>query len=182
MIRGYNVQHTARAIIGDEALKARIPAHTLEEIAIIAKAKPETWHPRSEVIRLFEIIDAASPDEATLYANLVRCGEAAAHQALSTFLKLLLKVLSPKQFASKFPDVWSHDHQGGYAEPGVITGTRMLITIRNVEGFSHAGPSAVGFIGVALRASGLKNLQIKDLTWSRANPGPRDVKMEAVWT
>src|SRR5262249_24608167 len=122
-----------------------------------------------------------SPEEASSYNNIVMCGETIANQAINTFLKLLLKMLSPRMFANKFPEIWSHDHRGGYAEPGVLDGNAMIISIRHVEGFSHVGPIAVGFVGVALRAGGLKDLKMKDQTWSRAIPGPRDIRIEATW-
>lgn len=181
MIRGYSVPNAARAILGNERLRARIVPQQVEELTRIAAMKPERWAPRQDVIRLFEIIEQASPDEATCYENLVRCGEASAQEAISTFLKLLIRMLSPKQFVRKIPDIWTHEHQGGQVEAELEGTHSMLIRIRDVEGFVHAGPISIGFMGVVLRAMGLKDLQMRDLTWSLKNPAPRDVHIRATW-
>jgi hypothetical protein len=181
MIRGTTLPLTARFILGNESLKSRVPLETLAEVTRISMTKPDIWAPRTQQVRLLKIIDEASPDEESAYRNLVEGGEWVANEAISTFLKLLLRVLSPKQFARKFPDIWLHEHKGGYVEAALGDHNTMVITIRDVKDFSHIGPVSVGFVGTALRALGLKDLKIRDVGWTRADPGPNDVRMEISW-
>jgi hypothetical protein len=182
MTRGYAVPLAARYVLEDPELRTAISDAMRDELMSVADSKPAVWVPRQEVVRIWSIVEQVSKDEESAYRNLVRGGETVAQQAISTFLKLLLRVLSPKQFARKFPDIWAHEHKGGYVE-AVLDGDNpaMLITIHDVETFPHVGPVAVGFAGTALRALGLKDLKIRDVTWTRAKPNPKDVRIEISW-
>lgn len=181
-IRGYAVPLAARFILDDKDLRARLSADVIEDLKRVAASKPDVWMPRIEAMRLWCLVDEASPDEETAYLNLVRCGESIADQAISTFLKLLLRVLSPTQFARKFPDIWAHEHTKGFVEAALSDDNKgMVINIHDVEGFRHVGPIGVGFVGTALRALGLKELKLRDVTWTRAKPDSSDVRMEISW-
>jgi hypothetical protein len=181
MIRGYAVPLAARFVLDDAELRPRVSPATVDELYQLAEAKHDVWVPRRDIIRIWSIVDEACPDAESAYHSLVRGGETVASQAINTFLKLLLRVLSPKQFARKFPDIWSHEHQGGYVEAILGEGHTMVINIREVEGFMHIGPVAVGFVGTALRALGLKDLKLRDITWTRAKPDSPDVRIEISW-
>lgn len=181
MTRGYALPLAARFILDDEELRSRLPQENVDYLAKVAASKPDVWVSRQEVIRVWSMVDQASPDEESAYRNLVRGGEAVANEAIGSFLKLLLRVLSPKQFARKFPDIWVHEHKGGTVEAVLGENNTMVIQIKDVEDFTHVGPVAVGFVGTALRALGLKDLVLKDVTWTRAKPNVRDVRIEISW-
>jgi hypothetical protein len=181
MTRGYAVPLAARFILEDAELRPRLAPETVEYLEGLVDSKPEHWIPRQDMVRLWSIVDEASPDEESAYRNLVRGGETVANQAINTFLKLLLRVLSPKQFARKFPDIWVHEHKGGYVEAILEGDHGMVIHIRDAEDFAHAGPIAVGFVGTALRALGLKELKIEDRGWTRAKPSSQDVRLDISW-
>jgi hypothetical protein len=181
MVKGYLTVATGRFITGDAALCARVPPELLVTIAEHEKSiKAQQWYTRHDVIVLWRAI-AAGSDEATAYSDLVRCGESIANYATSTFLKLLLKVLTPGMFARKFPDLWSHDHKGGRVEPDRIDDTGMRITIRDIEGFEHVSAVSAGFTTFALKSIGLKNVVTRSPNWSLTTPGPRDAVIEVSW-
>ena len=181
MVRGYAIPASARFILSDEGIKSRLSREKLERVAQIAATKPPIWCPRPEAIFLWDAVDEGSPDEETAYQNVVRCGKFIADEALNSFLKLLLRVLSPKQFARKFPDIWTHEHKGGYVEAVVTGDSTMVIKVLDVEGFSHVGPIGAGFVETALTAIGLKDLKVRDVTWTRAQPGPKDIRLDISW-
>ena len=181
MIRGYAIPLSAKFLLEDRDVSPAVPVSARTELQRIASAKPDIWMPRADAIRLWQMVDDASPDEAASYHNLTRCGETIANVAINTFLKLLLRVLSPKQFANKFPSIWEHEHKGGHVESSLKDSNHMDIAIRDIEGFRNLGPIARGFILTALRAIGLKELEIQDKTWSRATPAPREAILLASW-
>ncbi|APR84455.1 Hypothetical protein A7982_09804 [Minicystis rosea] len=182
LTRGYTLPIAANFVLNDEKLSPLLKPEAIDHLKQLAASKPDPWVPRETVMHVWSLVDECSPDEETAYQNLVRGGEAVAQEAIGTFLKLLLRVLSPKQFARKFPDIWAHEHKGGFVEATVHDENAMLINIRDVEGFTYIGPVAVGFVGTALRALGLNDVKLRDVTWTRANPGPRDIRIEISWS
>lgn len=181
MIKGYLIVATGRFITGDAAVRERVPPEILEEIAKHEKSiKPNHWYPRPDIMVLWRAI-AAGSDEAAAYRDLVRCGDSIANYAAGTFLRLLLKMLTPRMFARKFPDLWAHDHQGGHIENDKIDDKSMTVTIKDIEGFDHASATAPGFISFALKAIGLQNVVTRSPNWSLKVPGPRDATIEVTW-
>ena len=181
-IKGYCILSTGRFITEDASLRQRVSKEVLAEIARQQTTiKPKDWIPRPEIMVLWRGVADAAADDAGAYSDLIRCGESIAEHATGTFLKLLLKVLTPGMFARKFPDLWAHDHQGGRIENDEIQDKSMRITIKDIEGFDHVGAAAPGFICFALKAIGLKNIVTRSPNWSRATPGPRDAPLIVTW-
>lgn len=182
MVKGYLILTSGKFISEDATLRARMPAEIHETIADhAATIKPREWYPRGGAILLWRAIAAAGDDEATVNDSLIRCGEYIANYATGTFLKLLLKLLTPRMFARKFPDLWAHDHDRGVAEVKSLDDTRMLIVFNDIEGFDHVSVTAQGFIRFALRASGLKSVSTRCPDWSLTTPGPREANVEVTW-
>jgi hypothetical protein len=182
MIKGYSVRASAQFVLEDEGLRGRIPEDFLETVAAkTSTLKPGHWYPRAEVMTLWRAVADAGEGEAAAYDNLIRCGEFSANAAAGTFLKFLLKVLTPRMFARKLPDFWAHDHQGGRIEVERGEDKALTIWIKDIEGFDHVSAITTGFVGFALRATGLRNLTVRSPSWSLAQPGPRDAIVEVRW-
>jgi len=182
MIKGYSVLASGQFITDDRALCQCVPEQTLDAIATHRSTiKPGEWYPRSEVLLLWRAIADAGGDEKGAYENLIRCGEFNANRAAGTFLKLLLKMLTPRTFAKKFSDFWAHDHRGGQVAVEQLDAKNLLIEIRDIAGFDHVAVISAGFIGFTLRATGLKSLTAHTSSWSRQKPGPEKVKIEVSW-
>jgi hypothetical protein len=181
MVKGYLTVATGRFIAGDAELRGRVPPELLATIAEQETSiKPRQWYPRHDLMALWRAI-AAGSDDAAAYRDLVRCGESIANYATGTFLKLLLKVLTPAMFARKFPDLWKHDHDGGSIVNDTVTDNSLRVTIKDIEGFDHVSATAPGFISFALKSIGLKNVTTRSPNWSLATPGPRDAIVEVSW-
>jgi len=183
MVKGYAIQATAEFLSSDPDLRGRLPDDFVKEAVRATSAMKATeWYGRSEAIDLYAAIARAYSSDAEAYAAFVRCGRATAGAAIKGYLKLLLKVLTPRMFASKFPDFWSRDHQSGHAEVGVIEDKRLVLRLRDVGGFDHIGPVSAGFIDFAMEAIGMKGVEVTCTPWSLATPGPNDVEIEVRWT
>src|SRR5262245_37295654 len=110
------VHYTGRYISEDPIISKRVPAPLLERIdRQRTEFQAKDWRPREELTSLWHAIaTAAEPqDEKSVYNALVRCGEKVGGYATNTFFKLLLKILTPKMFASRFSEFYKRDQQGG---------------------------------------------------------------------
>ena len=182
MIKGYIIQFTGRYMLENHELRGRLPQAIVSRAERNATAlKPATWYPRQDVVDLWRAIAAAHPDEASARAALVACGTNIGTFAAGTFLKLLFKVLTPRMFANKFPDLWIRDSQGGYIEMGAVEDNSLKFMFKDMAGFDHISPISQGWVGFALTSLGLKQLQASCSPWSLAEPGPREIQFEAHW-
>lgn len=183
-IRGHMLQFTGRFIREDPLLCERVPRDVLERARRYdLSVKPHEWRPREELTSLWDAIArAAEPaTEKAAYEALVRCGSRIGGYAATTFLKLLLRVMTPRMFASKFPDFYKRDHQGGEGIVEEIDARRVVLLARGVEGYDHFGPITVGWSAVSFTGMGLKNATMTCSPWSLSEPGPREVRFVATW-
>lgn len=182
MIKGYAVRDVAQHILETPDLSRGVDARVRELASGAARTlDATTWVPRRDMVALLGGIVAVYPDDDAARAALVTAGRKVCESATATFLRLLIKVLNPKMFANKFPELFKRDHQGGYIQMREVTDTALLMQLRDVEGFDHAGPFMAGWIGFALEALGLRLAELTATPWSRAEPGPRCVDFAARW-
>lgn len=182
MLKGYLIQHTRKFVLTNDAIRRAVDPGLVHELERAPPLNPSGWYPRQEQVRLWRAIAATQPDEKSARETLIQCGAYAGTEATGTFLKLLFKVLTPKMFASKFPDFYKRDHQGGEGVVEEVADKRVVLSARDVAGYDHFGPNTVGWAGVGFRAMGLKNLSLTCSPWSLAEPGPPEVRFVATWT
>lgn len=180
-VKGYMIQMTGKFILDE--LASKVPADILRDARQAQQMiKPTELRPRGEVVRLWHAIANAYPDEATAYAALVRTGMLIMGQATSTFLKLLLKMLTLRMFAAKFPDIWARDNpDGGYSKVELLGDKKLIIRIHEVDGYDHLAPVGVGWATFALTAIGQQDVQAKAIGWSMEKPGGPIAHVEATW-
>src|SRR5258707_4380639 len=77
----------------------------------IGTYKPVEWYDRIHFVELLRGIASLQGTETGAYKELVRCGQSVAEMATNTFLKLLMKILTPTLFAQKIPDIWLRDNR-----------------------------------------------------------------------
>jgi hypothetical protein len=182
-VKGYAIQAATQFILGEPELRARVPSELLANFEREdAKIKPAEWSPRSILMTRYEAVAKAAGSEADALAALQRCGRATAGTAIKGYLKLLLRVLTPSMFARKFPDFWARDHQSGTASVSLPETNRFIFHLKDVDGFTHIGQVAAGFVGFGMEAVGMKGVQVKCTPWSLAEPAPKDLDIEVRWT
>lgn len=182
MIKGYAVRDVAQLILDTPELARALDPEMLAFAQDAARTLDATaWVPRSGMVALLRGIAAAHDDEDAARLALVGAGRRVCESATATFLRLLIKVLNPRMFASKFPELFRRDHKGGSIELREVRDGALLLQIRDVAGFDHAGPFMAGWIGFALEALGLRVTELTVTPWSRAQPGPACVDFAARW-
>ncbi len=187
MMRGYTMIG-CKAFIDeqyDEATRARLYDSLSPEVrSSLPTYKRVEWYPRDHVIEMLRgIARVHGADQQAAFRDIVACGQFVAKDAATTFLRLLMKILTPVLFAKKIPDIWERDSKGGkmVADASHADDRRLLIQLTDVEGFDHIGPLAVGWITFAMTAMGKKGAEGKVTEWSLATPGPRDLHIEITW-
>jgi hypothetical protein len=173
---GYFTSQEANRIIDS------IPADIRKELPNL---KAGNWYPREYMLPLMRGIANVKNDDRGSYADLVAYGKAVASEATNTFLKLLMKMMTPSLFAKKFPDFYVRDHKGsGHFELAEldVKGThdgKIGIRLVGAEGFDHIGAAAVGFFTFGMESIGGEGcIDVKLTGWSMKTPSPPEVVYE----
>jgi hypothetical protein len=151
----------------------------------IALVNPATsrWYPRSYFVELNCAIASLHTQEADVLEALSAAGRNMAEIATGTFMKLLLKLLTPALFARKFSDFWAHDNRGGRidVDSSKVDEKQLDFWIREVRGFDHVGPVGRGYIQFAMSAITGSDVSVKLENWSLTKPGPEEVHYDVSW-
>ena len=114
-VRGNYVQavlHYINTMYGPEQRSKIMAAIDPDVVLLLPKLSPTVWYPIEHLVSVFDAIAASQPFAKT-EEDIKLIGKAVATEALGTFLKLLLKILTPRLFASKFDAFWHKYHEFG---------------------------------------------------------------------
>jgi hypothetical protein len=183
-VRGYIVAKSAaylRSLVSDAEGRRIFEGLSPAVQHAVSQAKPADWMPAahsSEILRAIAALSKGNDDHAR--DELVKCGRYIANEATNTFLKLLMKVLTPNLFAKKLPSFWSRDATAGRYEVDV-TDEKIVCHLKEMEPFDHIAPIGVGYVSFALEAMG-KTIRKSNLHgWSLATPNASDLWFELYW-
>lgn len=143
------------------------------------------WYPHGHLGAFYDgIASLARDDEKKALQLLVACGQFVALSATNSFMKLVMRILTPSIFAKKAPDFWSRDHRIGEmsSDTSRLDDKRIVVTLRGVKELMHAGPVAKGFCEFAMTSMGVKGLDVRLEGWSLANPSGDEVKFHISWS
>jgi hypothetical protein len=184
LIRGHMVHTTGRYIVEDPVLSKKVKPELIEKIRRDQTAfAGKDWRPRTELTSLWQAIaDVVEPREhRAVYDALARCGETVGTYATNTFFKLLLKILTPRMFASRFSEFYKRDQVGGEGIVEEVGSNRVVLLARGIKGYDHFGPVTSGWASVPFRGMGLKNVRVTCSPWSLEDPGPDEVRFVIEW-
>lgn len=188
MIRGYSVQQQLNFL--ETQYEPAVSNRLLDTIPSDIRAglrdlKAAEWYPRAYSVAVLRAIASNyGNDEKLVFGDLSRCGTFIATEATNTFLKLLMKILTPTLFAKKIPEFWKRDQTGGHFEvdtSGAKDGT-LKLELCDVEGFDHIGVIGIGWISYGLTAMGKNNVTVNQTGWSLATPAPKNIRYDVSWT
>jgi hypothetical protein len=183
--RGYILAATysfLREQAGEEKT-AQVVSELSDELqAILPALKPAGWYP----VRVFGelnravVATLAGDDEGKAREVLLNCGRFMGREASNTFLRLLMKMLTPNLLAKKIPEFWKRDFSEGQVEI-TVTETNLVGRISPVETHSHIGPISAGWCAFNLETMGKTIDQTKLTDWSLAEPAKSGVTFEFIW-
>lgn len=179
-VRGYAILHAGaylRETAGEQAMDALSPA--LKQA--LATATAASWQPVSHVSELFHAVaKLGKGDEEKARDHLEKCGEYQAVAATTTFLKLVMKILTPSMFAKKLPSLWARDATGGTYEVEVFD-DHILCRLKNMEAFEHFAPTSVGYVRHTLKQMGKVVTKSTLHGWGLDKPSSSDTWFDMHW-
>jgi hypothetical protein len=184
--RGYNFATTLRYI--REGLPSDRRGRALARISpdtiawVEGVVKPADMYPVEKLLEMLDaVVDAGNNDEAIAQHDLVHCGRFIANEATNTFLRLLMRVLTPELFARKLPSLYSRDHSKG-AVRADVSADRLFLTMSDLKGFSYIPPLTIGWVTFTLETMGKKLLSSKVSGWSVATRNVDEATVEFTWS
>jgi hypothetical protein len=148
--RNYDAEQRAQILAGISADARRV----------LPAIDGAAWYPIHYSTDFFHGIHRVHGDWHAANAAIQRCGSTIAEEATTTFLKLLLKVLTPKLFASKFPDFWRRYHSFGVCrvDTSRLEENRFVCW---VSGYDYGYSVGAGWIEYVFQSLGKKNIEVK---------------------
>lgn len=182
--RGYMLTMTlkyVREVLDPKRREAVLAKLSPETIKFAETAKPTEWYPVARSVEIYDaIVDACNGDAALAEQDLIGIGQFGAHEASNTFLRLLMKVLTPGLFAKKLPSLYERDNSKGKVTVEVED-DRLICRIDDCKGCKHLGPISAGWAIYTLETMGKKLSQKKVHGWSLDNPDSGSVSFELIW-
>jgi hypothetical protein len=182
--RGYLITTTLKYV--REALPEPKRSRVLERISadtirLAETTKPSAWYPVASSVEMLDAIVAANgDDEEGARRDLINAGIFAANEATNTFLKLLMKVLTPGLFAKKLPSLYERDNSQGKVTVEADD-EKLVCRMEGIAAHRNSAPMALGWATFALERMG-KELETSELRgWSLATPSPDVVTFELRW-
>jgi hypothetical protein len=167
---------------GGEQEAKRVFAGLSQELRdVVSSPNPAGWYPvslLSEITRSVAAMGEGNEDRAR--AALVRMGAANARAATNTFLRLLMRMLTPTIFARKLPDFWSRDCTSGRLEVDV-SDRKLVCRLFNMTGFDHVVVTTAGYVGFAIEAMGKSIEKTTINNWSLETPCVDGAWLELSW-
>ncbi len=183
-VRGYTVLNGAaylRSRLGDEEASRVIAGMSPELQQALKTATQASWVPVAQISELYRAVAALGKgDETRAREELIQCGRFTSNEATNTFLRLVMRVLTPALFAKKLPSLWSRDATGGRYVVDV-TDDKLVCHLHEMDDFDHIGPIAIGYVSFALEAMGKLIKKTELHGWSLANPSAPGVWFELFW-
>lgn len=150
--------------------------------AIAKGFEPAVWYPVSHLNELIDgiIVGLADHDERKVQQALFDCGQYAAATASNTFLKMLLKILTPALFARKAPTMFRRDFSQGRLDVELDDNT-LSGRMYDMEELRHVGAFCPGFLAFPLEKMGKKISDVQVVDWSLQRPYVEGVGFKISW-
>lgn len=184
-VRGYMLSTTAAFL--RQTAAARGLGDPSEHFSPVLRSSlnnvvPVGWYPVAYVAELNRLIASllADNDEERARKDLESCGQFMAVEATNTFMRLLMRVLTPALFAKKLPDLWRRDTTYGRLDLDVDDRT-MKLTLREMDGHDHIAAVMPGYVRFALEKMGKVIDRVKVDGWALAKPDANGAKIEFSW-
>lgn len=188
LVRGFEIERTLAFIesyFDEESAQRAIRSISDETLRLKSEIATVQLYPRAYLVEALRAIAKINPDEEAAYADLVECGRFMSSEATNTYLRLLLKILSPQMFAKKITTFWERDNRNcGNFDPNEteVSSGYMRLKMVGAAGFDHCAPVSAGFCSFVLSAMGKSNVGARQQGWSLENPGPESYVLELTWS
>jgi hypothetical protein len=183
-VRAYMARSTAlfiRDTFGEQELDRILKEVSPGARSAATSLKPAEWCSAVEFAELLRALAGkanGNPEHAR--DSLVACGEFIAREATNTFLKIVMRMLTPGLLAKKLPDLWKRDCSGGTFEVDAAD-NKIIFRLADMSGFDHVPCTSAGFVKFALTTMGKSVEQVQIHNWSLTNPCADGARVELTW-
>lgn len=184
-VRGYMLSTTAGYI--RHTAKERGIADPTEQLSpslrtSLANVASAGWYPVAHIAELNQLIASAlaNNDEERAKTDLQSCGRYMAEEATNTFMRLMMRVLTPSLFAKKLPELWRRDCMHGKLDLEVEDRCLTLL-LNDMTGHDHIAAIMPGYVGFALEKMGKEVERVTLDGWSLAKPDGSGAKIQFFW-
>jgi hypothetical protein len=158
-----------------------VPADVKQSLGAL---KPNEFYPVDWSNALMRGIAATQDDPHKAYDAFIAVGRYVADDAINSFLRLLVKFMTPNLFARKFGTFFRKDQNFGEIETDLsgINDKRFLLYMSDVGGYEYVAPTAMGWIIHTLTTMGCDNIRIQETL--SPPPAPQNVdryRFEVSW-
>ena len=175
LTKGFNLEQTVLFV--DNAFTAserdQIHARLPEDLrARLGSLQTGAWYPIADQVAFLDAIVAvvSNPEEGERKARAL--GRHISDAATGTFMRLVLKVLTPKMFLKKAGDIWPRMFSFGVFEcdPSAFGDKQAVMTLRDVDGFAHVAAVSAGWMEGVFGAMGFDGVRVQYAPLPGATP------------
>lgn len=173
--RGYLVEATAQFLkdkIGEQAWnEVRRQASPELQRQLDRGFEPAGWYPVSMFNELIEqlVVRVGQNDEEKVKTTLFQCGQFAATSASNSFLKILLKIMTPTLFVRKAPTMFRRDFTMGRMDVE-MNDNSLSARLYEMAELPHVAAYSPGFLAFPLNAMGKNVTDVKLTEWGLDKP------------
>jgi hypothetical protein len=179
-VRGHLVRGTARYALNDLAPAARdhMKASFPDLTRSLDELRKDDWYPVGRLVELLTAIDQQHADPEAGLAAIKTCGRYIAEEGASTYLKLVMKVITPRLFVRQFPTLWKRYHDFGElsVDTSKVDANTAVLTM---TGYPCVRGLCSGWIEYAFTI--FKTRVDITSSWPWRAPTPKDFTLTLVW-
>ena len=165
-LKGYNILSAL------DFAEARYGPAELEEIkrslspdfqAALPRLGRFDFVPRAYLGEITRAIARRHVDEDERVRVVAELGQSIAEGATNTFLRLMMRLMTPQIFAKKMPTIWAKDNRGGVIEvdSSRLADKELTVTFRDIAGFAYFNAMCRGWLGFAFTRMGAQDVSIE---------------------
>jgi len=187
-VRGVLVTRTAAFIDRkfDPEQRERIYGQVSSEVRdALPKIGKNEFYPRGWLSQYLGSIARHYDDPQRGHDDIVECGLYHGNDATGTFLRLLVKFLTPKVFSRKFPELWAKDFRFGTISSNTDEADarkRIEVMISDVDGFDWFAPLCTGYFKHIFATMGKKSVQVVEKNCPVGTPSVPSLHFTISWT
>jgi len=136
-----------------------------EDWDTMARANESDWYPLDVACRVQRaIFEAGGGGMDASYKRIVSAGGGMADSSLHSFLRLVVKLMTPRMLANRWPVFWGKSYNFGLmtSQTDEFEHGRFSLLLNDVDDYPYLGPLAVGFISTVLKAMGVKSATVTE--------------------
>lgn len=134
-------------------------------VAAMQQANEKSWHPAAHFSQGLKAIADASASLEEARTEVVNVGTHIANASIESFMRLIMKMMTPKLLAHKLPDFFAKDFRNTearlVADASRAKQGEMKVMSRNMQDLPYVSCAAVGWLKAGLAGIGCKGLMVE---------------------